>query len=264
MKQGNKRKFPGMAATLAVLACSAPLTAQACGPESYVGTICTVAFDFCPADTLPADGRVLAISQNQVLYSLLGTRFGGDGRTNFALPDLRGRAAVGAGQGPGLTAVQLGQAYGRESVPVTTANLPPAIPANFTNVKAAGTVELPLVGATVSGQSITGSVTVKALNGDTQPVGPINTPTATANTLGKSTPANIFYPPGNNQIAVPTTHNLNVTGGTVSGKASGTVELPMNGAIVIGGTGTPVATQPPRLGLTACIVANGVYPPRPY
>lgn len=265
MKQGNKRnlKPPVLAAALATLLGTAPLAAQACGPDSYMGTICTVAFNYCPENTLPANGQLLSVNQFTALFALLGTTYGGDGRSTFGLPDLRGRTAVGVGTGIGLNPVQLGQADGAENATLTPNNMPPAIPASFSNVKASGTVDLPLAGATVTGQNITGSVTVKALNGDAQPVGPINTPTTTANTLGKSTPANIFYPPGNNQIAVPTTHNLGVTGGTIAGKATGPVELPVSGNIAIGGGGVPVKTISPRLGLTACIVVNGSWPPRP-
>lgn len=97
-----------IAATLA-----AP-SAQA-GPDEYLGEILTVGFNFCPRGTLEADGRLLPISQNSALFSLLGTLYGGDGRTTFALPDLRGRVIVGAGQGPGLTERRQGERGGTES-----------------------------------------------------------------------------------------------------------------------------------------------------
>ncbi len=96
-----------IAATLA-----AP-SAQA-GPDEYLGEILTVGFNFCPRGTLEADGRLLPISQNSALFSLLGTMYGGDGRTTFALPDLRGRVVVGAGQGPGLTERRQGERGGTE------------------------------------------------------------------------------------------------------------------------------------------------------
>src|SRR4029077_13311133 len=64
-------------------------------------------------------------NQNQALFSILGTTYGGDGRTTFALPDLRGRGVIGAGTGPGLTPQALGQSGGVESVSLTEAQLPP-------------------------------------------------------------------------------------------------------------------------------------------
>ena len=72
-------------------------------------------FNFCPRGMMEADGRLLPIAENTALFSLLGTMYGGDGRTTFALPDLRGRVMVGAGQGPGLTDRRQGERGGTES-----------------------------------------------------------------------------------------------------------------------------------------------------
>ncbi len=100
------------ALTGAALAAMAP--AAHAGPDEYIGEIITVGFNFCPRGTLEADGRLLPISENTALFSLLGTQYGGDGRTTFALPDLRGRTIVGAGQGPGLTERRLAEKGGLE------------------------------------------------------------------------------------------------------------------------------------------------------
>lgn len=89
-------------AALAASAFAMAPTASA-GPDEYLGEILTVGFNFCPRGTLEADGRLLPISNNTALFSLYGTYYGGDGRTTFALPDLRGRTIIGAGQGHGLT-----------------------------------------------------------------------------------------------------------------------------------------------------------------
>ncbi|MCB1863769.1 MAG: phage tail protein, partial [Gammaproteobacteria bacterium] len=70
------------------------------------------------------DGSLLAISQNTALFSLLGTTYGGDGRTTFALPDLRGRVAIHRGNGPGLSNYIQGQKGGEETVTLTTAQMP--------------------------------------------------------------------------------------------------------------------------------------------
>ena len=79
---------------------------------------------FCPMGWLPADGRTVDIAEYDVLFSLLGTTYGGDGISTFHLPDLRGRAAVGQGAGPGLTARPLGSSAGAESATLTTAQMP--------------------------------------------------------------------------------------------------------------------------------------------
>jgi microcystin-dependent protein len=101
---------------VAVLAASAFAMAPtaSAGPDEYLGEILTVGFNFCPRGTLEADGRLLPISSYTALFSLYGTTYGGDGRTTFALPDLRGRTIVNAGQGPGLTNRPLGQRGGTE------------------------------------------------------------------------------------------------------------------------------------------------------
>ena len=105
---------PMLAAALigSALLVTAP-TAEA-GPEEYMGEIITVGFNFCPRGTLEADGRLLPINQNQALFSLFGTIYGGDGRTSFALQDLRGRTMIGSGTGPGLTPRQMGEKGGVE------------------------------------------------------------------------------------------------------------------------------------------------------
>lgn len=92
--------------------------------ENYLGEIRIFAGNFAPQGWLFCQGQLLAINQNNALYALLGTTYGGDGQNTFGLPDLRGRAIVGAGQGPGLSPYQIGQAAGQESVTLTTPQLP--------------------------------------------------------------------------------------------------------------------------------------------
>ena len=90
------RNFAATAALAAmIIAAPHPAPAQATAP--YTGQVITVGFNFCPPGWLPADGRIMPISGNEALFSLLGTAFGGDGRSNFALPDLPGRAVIGTG-----------------------------------------------------------------------------------------------------------------------------------------------------------------------
>ncbi len=84
--------------------------------EPFIGQIMMVAFNFAPVGWAFCDGQIMSIMQNTALFSLLGTQFGGDGRTTFALPDLRGRVPVhvGGSQAPGVSAYHLGQMGGQE------------------------------------------------------------------------------------------------------------------------------------------------------
>jgi microcystin-dependent protein len=86
--------------------------------EPFLGYIALVAFNFAPQGWAFCNGQLLPISQNEALFSLLGTTFGGDGVTTFALPDLRGRVPIHSGQGLGLSPYVLGQLAGSESVGV--------------------------------------------------------------------------------------------------------------------------------------------------
>lgn len=95
--------------------------------EAFIGSIILFAGNFAPRGWAFCDGRLLAIAQNTALFSILGTTYGGDGITTFALPDLRGRVPVHAGngsQGPGLEAVQLGEAAGTNTTTLLTTNMP--------------------------------------------------------------------------------------------------------------------------------------------
>ena len=92
--------------------------------EPYVGEIRMFAGSFAPRNWAFCDGQLLAVSQNDALFSLFGTIYGGDGRTTFGLPDLRGRIPIHAGSGPGLSSRPLGQKAGQENVAVTVGQLP--------------------------------------------------------------------------------------------------------------------------------------------
>ncbi|WP_206756952.1 tail fiber protein [Tolypothrix sp. FACHB-123] len=79
------------------------------GIDPYIGEVMLSGNTYCPNGWAEANGQMLQVSQNQALFALLGTTYGGDGRTTFALPDLRGREPIGLGQGNGLPAYTLGQ-----------------------------------------------------------------------------------------------------------------------------------------------------------
>lgn len=92
--------------------------------EPFLGQIQPFGFNFAPRGWAKCDGQLLPISQYTALFSLLGTTFGGDGRTTFALPDLRGRSIVHIGQGPGLSTISWGERGGQEQVYLTQVNMP--------------------------------------------------------------------------------------------------------------------------------------------
>ncbi|NHA67137.1 phage tail protein [Phycicoccus flavus] len=92
--------------------------------DPILGEIRLFGFGFAPVGWALCQGQMMSIPQNTALFSLLGTTYGGDGRTTFALPDLRGRIPMGAGDAPGLTPRRQGQAVGSETVTLDESNLP--------------------------------------------------------------------------------------------------------------------------------------------
>lgn len=92
--------------------------------EGTIGEIRMFAGNFAPRNWMFCNGQLLSISQYQALFSLLGTTYGGDGKNNFALPDLRGRVPIGPGTGPGLPAYYQGQAGGSPNNHLTVYELP--------------------------------------------------------------------------------------------------------------------------------------------
>ena len=92
--------------------------------DPFIGQIAMFAGNFTPRGWQLCNGQLLEIAQNQALFSIIGTTYGGDGRTTFAVPDLRGRVPVHCGQGPGMLARQLGENGGQEAVALTVREIP--------------------------------------------------------------------------------------------------------------------------------------------
>ncbi|MEI7201791.1 tail fiber protein [Pectobacterium parvum] len=213
--------------------------AQACSNEDFTGSVCFTAATYCPNGFLEANGQLLQVNEYQALYSVVGGQYGGDGRTNFGIPDLRGRSPVGQGQGPGLQNVpqglpQASSLRGAETATLTVAQMPVhSHLATFTPTAGSG-----------------GPVVVKA----TTEAGQSAAPSATNNQLATPvTPAaKIYAPEGAASTQVPL---AGVSGGGSGG--GGTVAVGNNGG------SQPVKIIPPQTALRACIVANGYYPPRP-
>jgi microcystin-dependent protein len=90
----------------------------------YLGEVRMAGFNFAPVGWALCNGQLLSIAQNTALFALLGTTYGGDGQSTFALPNLEGRIPISQGQGPGLSSYVMGQAGGSETVALTSAQLP--------------------------------------------------------------------------------------------------------------------------------------------
>jgi len=113
-----------VSAALAALSLSGWHAAASAQAQPYIGQIMCAAFNFAPQGWAELNGQLLPIQQNTALFSLLGTQYGGNGQTTFALPDMRGRVLVHAGQGPGLTSRVQGEAAGSEQVTLSNGQLP--------------------------------------------------------------------------------------------------------------------------------------------
>jgi microcystin-dependent protein len=203
--------------------------AHAQTPDStYTGTIYTTANTFCPRDTMPAQGQILPVVKYPALFSLVGATYGGDGRDTFGIPDMRGRSAVGAGLGPGLTKVTLGEMAGDEIV----------------------SIDAPLLSHTHSAKV----------------VGPAS---ATASLMASSERPTTGIAYGNYLPTFPPfTPTYATAPGTLTEMGPGSVEVSIAGAMVdvqSASSGDPemkIPVRSPFVGLTFCIVVDGVYPPR--
>ncbi len=193
--------------------------------EPFLGQIMMVGFNFAPRGWALCAGQLLPISQNQALFSLLGTTYGGDGRTTFALPDLRGRCAVGMGQGPGLTLRNQGEMAGSENTTLTVANIPAHThPAEVDNIQ-----------TQIMASNAAGTEDVPGTNN--------------ATTLAAST----------NQgrgVDIYNSSTPNVVLNTGSSPATGTVTVGITGA------NQPFNNMQPYLGVNYIIALNGIYPSR--
>lgn len=209
-----------------------------CNEYPFISTICWTSSYYCPDDYAEANGQYLAINTNQALYSLIGTRFGGDGRTTFALPDLRGRAAIGTGQGPGLTNISLGQRVGQENITLGIPHLP----------KHKHTVKM-------GKMPFTGQVTAVEETGTA--ASPANAFPAARPTGGPIPGRKMYYT--NSTDAGEVTMAANSASLTPNPsyleteKALGYSSETDNEALPL---------RPPQIGVLACIALKGEYPPR--
>ena len=120
----NKSIFAISVSSIALVALISAIPPVYAGSDPFVGEIMFFGGNFAPRNWAFCDGQLLLVSQNQALFSLVGTFYGGDGRTTFGIPDMRGRVVVDQGTGPGLSQYQLGQKAGLEKVTLTSTQIP--------------------------------------------------------------------------------------------------------------------------------------------
>jgi microcystin-dependent protein len=114
-----RKTLLGLTAGASALFCANAAQAQ----DFYLGQIITGGWNFCPRGTAAAQGQLMSIAQNNALFALYGTTYGGDGVSTFGLPDTRGRTPVHLGKGPGLSNYDLGQAGGTEDTTLSVAQM---------------------------------------------------------------------------------------------------------------------------------------------
>jgi len=199
--------------------------------DVFVGTIMAWAPNFAPYQWAYCQGQTLAVSTNQVLFALIGTTYGGNGTTNFQLPNLAGRVAIGAGTGIGLSPYVLGQVGGAQSINLSLAQLP-----THTHV------------ASVTGISLS-SITIQASNADATD----HAPSSTANSIAAPYDVNNVNPIAGFNNSAPNTP-LNVAASATVGGGSVTVAT--------AGSSQPVSLLQPYLAINYIIALQGIYPPR--
>lgn len=194
--------------------------------EVFLGTIQMFGFNFAPSGWALCNGQIIPLAQNQALFALLGTFYGGNGQTNFGLPNLQGRMPIGQGSGGGLTPRVIGEISGTEKVSILSSNLPPQV--------------IPTTGLTVA-------TTVNLANA---PSNAVTTPTATNAYIGASAasgpPSAAIYSdqPGSAPVALK----------GVTSTIGGTLSTP--------GSSLPIGTMNPYLAINFSVALQGLFPSR--
>jgi microcystin-dependent protein len=218
--------------------------------EGYLGEIRLWAPNFAPRNWLYCDGQLLSIADNSALYALLGTVYGGNGSTNFGLPDFRGRVPVGAGQGPGLNFMRSGWMGGYESIRMSKEQMPE----HTHTAKFEGT------GGTTNQEPLTTEVTVNAQNGkgnkDNAEGNYWATGALSSDRDPKSVPNGYTSESTSLVQMAPDAVNVTVSGGGGSGITGGTVTVDSAGG------GQPMENRQPFTGISYIICVNGLFPAR--
>jgi Microcystin-dependent protein len=214
--------------TLALLIGIALVPQSALAQEAWIGEIRWVPYNFAPRGWASCDGQILSIAQNTALFSLLGTTYGGNGQTTFALPDMRGRVPMHVGQGPGLSTRDLGEVGGTETVTL----LIPEIPSH-SHTLASHTHTIPAL-----------PVEIRASNFAA-------TKTSPAGSVLATPPTNIY--------------STGLAGATLAAGSAVTAEGTTgggNGTTMAAGGNAPHQNMPPFLVVHCIIALEGIYPSR--
>lgn len=209
--------------------------------DMFIGTIIAWPMEWAPEGWVKCDGSLLPIMQYQALYSLIGIKYGGNGTTNFAVPDLRGRLPMGMGQRPGGSVnYQLGNVNGNENSTITGANLPTHKHGlTATNAK---------IGVSLSGFTVKQPISQSYGGGidptNSYPAKAVDSSGGEVNSYSTAPTANAFMAPA-----------------TVTGNAS--VSYDSASCTENTGTGTAMYTMPPFQTINYIIAVQGIYPQRP-
>lgn len=196
--------------------------------EPFLGEIIMFGGNFAPRGWAFCSGQLLSISQNAALFSILGTTYGGDGQSTFALPNLQGRVPVHQGQSPGTSSYFLGQVGGSENVTLTANELP----AHAHTVALSGT------------GNVSVALGASSANGNASAPGPTTVPAKVASGLNA---LNAF------STTAPDTTLLPVTT---------TTTVAVNGNTGLTGSNTPVPVVQPYLAINFIIALEGIFPSR--
>ena len=199
--------------------------------DPILGTVIMFGFTFAPRGWMFCQGQLLPINQNQALFSLLGTTYGGNGQTTFALPDMRGRVPVGMGNGPGLSPYVQGEMVGSESITINMTQMPA-----HTHVATATSTSTSTSTSTLYGENIPGT-------------GPYPANKLLAGSTA-GTPYTVPTPAENKAMAAEAIVTATTTATTTT-----VVVAPA-------GSSQPVPNIQPSLCLNYCIATEGIFPSR--
>jgi microcystin-dependent protein len=215
--------------------------------DAFLGTIIAVGFTYAPRGWAFCNGQLLSIAQNSALFSLLGTTYGGNGQTNFGLPDLRGRVPVGGQQdGPGINPITLGEKAGANNVTVTATG-------SVTVTFAAANLPAHTHGTT----GMTAATTVNVSTGTGGSVTPAAGSVLTGTSLGSAPAAAIYLPAATSPTAPVALGGVAtaLSGNTESAGTGTALNAPVN-------TSATVSVMQPFQGLNFVIATTGIYPSR--
>lgn len=205
--------------------------------DAYLGTIMMCAWNFTPTQYAACNGAILAITQNQALFALLGTTFGGNGTTNFGLPNLEGRTPVNRGQAPGGALREFGVPFGQDSAPLALNQIPPH-QHTIAEVQAGRTVTMG-----------TPAVTINASDAQGDALKP------TGNYWAKTFAGGAVVPSYHNA------HNVTMASDAVQVAVSATFSA-ANLVTNVVGAAVPVSLAQPSLALNFVICTAGLFPSR--